>query len=116
MGEMGGGGEFTIGEFVESLNNIYPELEFTPHYSRKEITFLDTLVSKDDEGNLTFDLYQKSTDRNSLLLYSSNHQRATRESLPSSQFKRLQRIVSDPTQLDTRITEMTLKFWIGVTH
>ncbi|CAJ0941773.1 unnamed protein product [Ranitomeya imitator] len=63
--------------FHQSLNGIYPKLQFTMHYDTKQISFLDTLVCKDNQGHLSTDLYSKPTDCNSLLHYLSSHPKTT---------------------------------------
>ncbi|CAJ0939389.1 unnamed protein product [Ranitomeya imitator] len=86
----------TLVTFHETLNGIYLELQFTMHYDSKQISFLDTLICKNNQGHLSTDLYSKPTDCNSLLHYFSSHPKATRNSLPRSQFTRVSKIVSDP--------------------
>ncbi|CAJ0953004.1 unnamed protein product [Ranitomeya imitator] len=100
----------TLQAFYQTLNSIYPELQFTMHFDPTQISFLDTLVRKDDQGFLSTDLFCKPTDCNSLLHYSSSHPKATRNSLPRSQFTRVARIVSDPDILPTRLEDMSQKF------
>ncbi|CAJ0957399.1 unnamed protein product [Ranitomeya imitator] len=75
--------------FHKYLNQIWPELQFTIHYDLDTVSFLDTRIIKQSDGTLEIDLHVKETDRNSLLLFSSCHLRATRESLPLSQFNRI---------------------------
>ncbi|CAJ0923305.1 unnamed protein product [Ranitomeya imitator] len=100
----------TLQAFHQTLNSIYPELQFTMHFDPTQISFLDTLVRKDDQGLLSTDLFCKPTDCNSLLHYSSSHPKATRNSLPRSQFSRVARIVSDPDIHPTRLEDMSQKF------
>ncbi|CAJ0965033.1 unnamed protein product [Ranitomeya imitator] len=95
--------------FHQSLNSVYPELQFTIHYDLKQISFLNTLVCKDNQGHISTDLYSKPTDCNSLLHYSSSHPKATRNSLPHSQFTRVANIVSIPDMLSTRLEDMSQK-------
>ncbi|CAJ0931692.1 unnamed protein product [Ranitomeya imitator] len=76
---------------------------------------LDSLLSfhkiiKHSDGTLEIDLHVKETDRNSLLLFSSCHPRATREFLPLSQFNRISRIVSNPVMREIRLDETQKKF------
>ncbi|CAJ0964687.1 unnamed protein product, partial [Ranitomeya imitator] len=52
----------TLQAFYQTLNSIYPELKFTIHYDPNQISFLDTLVRKDDQGLLSTDLFSKPTD------------------------------------------------------
>ncbi|CAJ0961662.1 unnamed protein product [Ranitomeya imitator] len=96
--------------FHQTLNSVYPELHFTMQYDPARISFLDTLVQRDDQGRLSTDIFSKPTDCNSLLHYSSSHPKATRNSLPRSQFTRVARIVSDRDVLPTRLDNMSEKF------
>lgn len=59
--------------FHNYLNSIYTELQFTMNSDNIKMNFLDTMVQKDNMGHISFDLYTKPTDRNSLLHFSSNH-------------------------------------------
>ncbi|CAJ0924715.1 unnamed protein product [Ranitomeya imitator] len=92
------GPEETLKTFFLFLKSSWPGLDFTMSYNLKEINFLDTLVCKNEEGELSTDLFTKPTDRNSLLHYHSFHPTRMKNSIPKSQFKRVQRIVSDKTK------------------
>ncbi|CAJ0955525.1 unnamed protein product [Ranitomeya imitator] len=83
--------------FDKHLNNVWPELKFSLQYNLARISFLDTLISKTDEGGLSIDLFSKPTDRNSLLHYNSCHPPSIKNAIPKSQFQRVNRIVSDDT-------------------
>ncbi|CAJ0966383.1 unnamed protein product [Ranitomeya imitator] len=96
--------------FYNTINEIRPELKLSISHHMEAITFLDTKVCKDVHGSLTTDIYTKPTDRNNLLLYNSCHPKSTRNSLPQSQFKRVSRIVSNPTVRQSRLHEMSKKF------
>ncbi|CAJ0937921.1 unnamed protein product [Ranitomeya imitator] len=100
----------TLLSFHSYLNSILPELQFTIHHNTHSVPFLDTMVLKDSNGNLSTDIYCKPTDCNSLLLYTSCHPRSLKDSLPRSQFNRVARIVSDPITLSDRLDDMTSKF------
>ncbi|XP_075697305.1 uncharacterized protein LOC142742645 [Rhinoderma darwinii] len=97
-------------DFVQEINTIREGLQFTLNLSSQEISFLDTLVKKNNTGHLVVDLYTKPTDRNGLLHFQSNHPYKTKTSLPKSQYKRISRIVTDETTRHTRLQEMTDKF------
>lgn len=45
--------EPTVNAFVGFLNSIHPELGFTLHCSKKEVSFLDTRIKKDDQDYKT---------------------------------------------------------------
>ncbi|CAJ0917692.1 unnamed protein product [Ranitomeya imitator] len=105
-----GGDLRTLQAFFQVLRTSWPGLDFTMTYDTHQISFLDTLVIKDDNGNLSTDLYSKPTDRNSLLHYSSFHPKNMIKSIPKSQLNRVSKIVSDPATKDLRTTEMRSKF------
>ncbi|CAJ0927192.1 unnamed protein product [Ranitomeya imitator] len=100
----------TLDLFFHTLNTAWPGLTFTMTSNTEKVSFLDTLVFRDELGTLKTDLYTKPTDRNSLLHFQSLHPTATKKSIPRSQFKRVQRIVTDPDLLKTRTDEMYSKF------
>ncbi|CAJ0955360.1 unnamed protein product [Ranitomeya imitator] len=96
--------------FFLFLKTAWPGLDFTMTQDSHQISFLDTLVNKDTNGNLSTDLYSKPTDRNSLLHFDSFHPPNMKKSIPKSQLNRVTRIVSDPVSKDLRISEMKSKF------
>lgn len=100
----------TLLEFIDYLNNIRNELQFTCHHDKKQVSFLDTMVIITDQLTISTDLYTKPTDRNSLLQYQSCHPRHIKHSLPKSQYTRVQKIVSDPDTRQKRLHEMSHKF------
>ncbi|XP_071986734.1 uncharacterized protein [Engystomops pustulosus] len=104
------GPENSLLEFLTYLNSNRPELQFTIHHDLTKIQFLDTLVIKKEDGTLWSDIYTKPTDRNNLLHFSSYHPESTKRSLPFSQYNRVERIVSKPELVDTRLEEMKTKF------
>ncbi|CAJ0943123.1 unnamed protein product [Ranitomeya imitator] len=104
------GDHTSLTTFYNTINKIRTELKFSISHHMEAITFLDTKVCKDVQGSLTTDIYTKATDRNNLLLYNSCHPKSTRNSLPRSQFKRVSRIVSNPTIRQARLQEMSKKF------
>ncbi|CAJ0951361.1 unnamed protein product [Ranitomeya imitator] len=105
-----GGDLRTLQAFFQVLRTSWPGLDFTMTYDTHKISFLNTLVIKDDNGNLSTDLYSKPTDHNSLLHYSSFHPKNMIKSIPKSQLNRVSKIVSDPATKDLRTTEMRSKF------
>ncbi|CAJ0951767.1 unnamed protein product, partial [Ranitomeya imitator] len=70
----------------------------------------NTTIIKEMGGTLNSDLYTKTTDRNSLLLYQSCHPMATKRSIPISQFHRVRKIVSDENTCKTQLDKMEMKF------
>ncbi|KAM4031683.1 uncharacterized protein ACNLHF_019104 isoform 1-T2 [Anomaloglossus baeobatrachus] len=104
------GDSLSLDTFHQYISSARPGLTFTVHSDPFQINFLDTLVILSPEGTITTDLYVKPTDKNSLLLYSSCHPPHIKKSLPISQHKRVERIVSDPQTQATRFREMGDKF------
>ncbi|CAJ0942415.1 unnamed protein product [Ranitomeya imitator] len=96
--------------FYDSINKSVDRLTFSIQHDRKSISFLDTLVTINDDRSLSTDLFVKPTDKNSLLLFTSCHPRHIKRSLPRSQYSRVNRIVSDPSLRTVRLNEMTSKF------
>ncbi|CAJ0922858.1 unnamed protein product [Ranitomeya imitator] len=96
-------------DFQTYLNQIHSELQFTLTHSMTQVQFLDTLVYK-EMGRLRTDIFVKETDRNSLLMFDSNHPRSMVNSLPWSQLLRVRRIVSDEDKVNLRLDEMCSKF------
>ncbi|CAJ0921503.1 unnamed protein product, partial [Ranitomeya imitator] len=96
--------------FDIQINNIWPELKFTLQYNMKNISFLDTMVFKNINGTISTDLYTKTTDRNSLLHFTSFHPPAVKKSIPIPQFQRVERIVTDSDTKNQRLKEMEEKF------
>ncbi|XP_077137512.1 uncharacterized protein LOC143803305 [Ranitomeya variabilis] len=96
--------------FDQHINNIWPELKFSIQHDTHRISFLDTLVYKERDGTLAIDLFTKPTDRNSLLHFTSCHPPSVKNSIPKSQFHRVERIVSDMEIKKVRLTDMEHKF------
>ncbi|CAJ0966829.1 unnamed protein product [Ranitomeya imitator] len=96
--------------FYQSINTSVDKLTFSIQHDQKSIYFLDTLVTINDDRSLSTDLFVKSTDKNSLLLFTSCHPRHIKRSLPRSQYSRINRIVSDPSLRAVRLNEMASKF------
>ena len=62
------------------INNHHPTIKFTEH-SNKEIPFLDTLVSKED-NKLKTKVYHKKTDQKQYLHYKSCHPLNKKDAVP----------------------------------
>lgn len=103
------GDESELLDFITHLNSIIPSIQFSYQYSKKDISFLDVIVSIQD-NHFSTDLFSKPTDKNAMLHFNSNHPRHVIRSLPLSQFMRVKRIVSDSSILEKRLMEMYTKF------
>ena len=77
-----------VTSFHESLNSIDPHISFTiEHESNSQLSFLDTLVSRDN-GKLIVDVYRKSTDTDRYLDFNSHHDRKHKISTTATLFHR----------------------------
>ena len=94
----------------QHLNSIHNTIKFTMEHSRKETSFLDTLVKIDKNSNLYTDLYTKDTDSHNYLMYDSAHPPHCKKNLPYGQFLRLRRICSKDTDYKTHAKNMKLDF------
>ena len=86
-------GEEELAKWLDFLNNFHHSIKFTMEISKEKINFLDTTVKR-GENKLYTDVYNKPTDTNTYLLFSSAHPPSTKQSLPYSQLLRLKRICS----------------------
>ena len=75
------------------LNSIHPTIKFTSNYSFTSLPFLDVNVFVNN-GNITTDLYTKTTDKHQYLLHSSRHPRHTKRAIPFSLALRFRLICS----------------------
>ena len=99
------GTEPQLKSFLKHLNEVHPSIKFTFEYSKHKINFLDITLIKNATGELSTDIFQKTTDTHSYLLRSSAHPNHSLKSIPYSQLLRIKRLVSDPVKLKHRISE-----------
>ena len=79
-------------QFLNHCNQFHPTIKFTMEYSKDSVNFLDTTVIREPDGKITFDLYNKPTDKHCYLHYTSNHPDHTKQAGPYSQLLRIRRI------------------------
>jgi hypothetical protein len=60
-----------------------------------KLPFLDVMVSRVENGSLSFGVYRKPTHTNQLLNYTSHHRVSVKRSVVNTLFKRLEAIPSD---------------------
>ncbi|OCU00208.1 hypothetical protein XELAEV_18005984mg [Xenopus laevis] len=96
---------------VDDLNQIPSNIWFKVHNDPEQIQFLDVTVYKDKGNNkLQTKIYQKATDRNSLLHYTSSHPKLLLESLPKSQMMRVVRLTSEEQERNRALNHMATQF------
>ena len=81
------------------INNHHPTIKFTEH-SNKEIPFLDTLVSKED-NKLKTKVYHKKTDQKQYLHYKSCHPLNKKDAVPYGLLIRARRTCSKDKDFKT---------------
>ena len=87
------GTEPNLLHFYKYVNSINPNIRMTLEYSQREITFLDLLISKEENGDLNSSIFWKSTDRNTVLRADvSFHSPQLINNIPYGQFLRLKMI------------------------
>ena len=91
--------------FINYVNNFHPALQFTWEISQTSVSFLDILVSINDNRPTT-SLFYKPTDSHSYLLYSSSHPNHTKQSIPFSQFLCLRRLYSEDENFQSKSLEV----------
>lgn len=103
------GQEAELHDFHNFLNSINRTVKFTLVFSRDKLAFLDTMVIL-DSGKLRTELYQKPTDRNTLLHFKSSHPKRMVRSLPFSQLLRARRIIDVEEKWEATVKKMTVDF------
>ena len=93
-------------KIFDYLNNIHSTIKFTSSHSSSNMPFLDVNVSLTNDGNISTDLYTKSTDKHQHLLYSSCHPLHTKKAIPFSLALRLRRICSTDATFHTRTAQL----------
>ena len=85
-----------LNNFIGYINEIHPTIKFTHECSNTEIDFLDTTIYI-DQNSQTFKskLFQKPTNTNSILHFSSYHPKHTKENIIQTQTLRYRRLTTD---------------------
>jgi hypothetical protein len=99
--------EASLMEFMNFINTIHPNIQFTSNYSTTSVNFLDVLVTLETDGTINTDLYNKPTDTHQYLHWISCHPNHTKKSIPYSQAMRILRICSKPETAEIRCQELS---------
>ena len=73
-----------LGDFRDVLtlmNNLHPAIKFTSECSYSSIVYLNVTILKSDTGFIT-EIFNKETDSDTYLPFSSSHPRSCKESIP----------------------------------
>jgi len=91
--------------FITSVNPFHLAMKYTWEISETSIALLDIKVSINGNA-LSTSVHYKPTDSHSYLLNSSSHPSHVKNSVPLSQFLRLQRLCSDDSDFSNKSGEM----------
>ena len=94
-----------ISEFIEILNGLDENIQFTYECSEVGLPYLNLFIYKDN-GKLLTDIYYKDTDSHEYLPNSSCHPRHTRRNIPYTLARNIYTIVDDPGRLRFRLNEL----------
>jgi len=108
------GPETELLEFVAFLNNAHDTIKFTIEFSKKELSFLDTMVYI-DKNTIKTKLYTKPTDTKQYLSCNSEHAQHMKTAIPYAQALRYRRIIMDDdilnNELDNLFTNFTARLY-----
>lgn len=91
--------------FLELLNSLNHNIQFTMEASTESIPFLDVLVINRD-GNIHTDIYHKPTDTKQYVHFSSCHPHHTKVNIPFNLARRICTIVSEYQTRTTRLKSL----------
>ena len=80
--------QISLEELLLTLNSINPSIQFTMEYSNDQIPFLDTLITRNENG-IWMDLHHKPTDTQRCLPFTSSHPNHCRRNTPFSLARRI---------------------------
>lgn len=98
-------GDNNLSVFKNILNELNPDIKFTADESLNRISFLDILLTKQDEVIMT-DVYYKPTDTHQYLHFNSCHTRHTNRAIPYNLSRRICTIVNDESVKIQRLQEL----------
>ena len=98
-------GEENLSSGVEFINCYHQTIKFTTEISKKSVSYLDVLVSRNG-CVLKTDLYYISTDTHQYLQMSSSHPLHVKKAIPYGQALRIRRICSDEEKFKMRSEEL----------
>lgn len=90
-------------EFMIIINENTYNLKFTMSCDQNTVNFLDTKIFVESDGSLGTSLYRKPSAGNALLHASSSHPRPLINSIPYSQYLRLQHNCSRDTDFQNEV-------------
>ncbi|XP_071985630.1 uncharacterized protein [Engystomops pustulosus] len=104
------GTENELHEFIQELNKNDKNIKLTYKAGRHNIEFLDILFDVDDLGNVSSNVFRKTTSSNTLLHANSSHPHKLIESIPIGQFLRIRRLCSNDEDFETQSKDLSQRF------
>ena len=95
-------GEDKLEDFINHINSLHSTIKFTHEFSKSHISFLDVMVSLDNNNKISTDLFVKWTDTHQYLLHTSCHPSNIKNSIPFSLALRIRRICSTTEKIYTK--------------
>ncbi|CAF4198778.1 unnamed protein product, partial [Rotaria sordida] len=91
--------ENEIESYVKDLNKIRSKIKFTHEYEKNgEINFLDTTLSKTQDGNIEMKWYRKDSAADRLLNYNSYHDKSVKINIIKNMTSRIIETSKNPIQ------------------
>ncbi|XP_053377373.1 uncharacterized protein LOC123529459 [Mercenaria mercenaria] len=100
----------TLLKFIDSLNNVHPNIKFTHSYSRDTATFLDVNIGRTGDGNFDFSVHEKPTNTHQYIEFSSCHPLSCKKGIPYSQAKRYRRLTSNDDLFTNELEKLRTYF------
>lgn len=98
-------GDNNLKTFKEILNELNPDIKFTAEESLDRISYLDILLTKQDEVIMT-DIFYKPTDTHQYLHFNSCHPRHTKRAIPYNLARKTCTIVNSETVKIQRLHQL----------
>ena len=103
-------GEDALNELYTYLNGADKNIKFEMTSSKKEVHFLDTYITINEERTLETKVYTKPTDRQSYLHFNSDHPDHVKKAIPYGQALRIRRITTKEEEFQAKIIQLTSAF------
>ena len=96
--------------FIDVVNKKQKTIEYDYKVSTKQIEFLDTMVSKDQQHKILTTIFRKPTDQQTYLHAHSNHPKSLKDSIPYCQALRIKTICSCTSEFNKNCDIITKRF------
>ena len=97
-----------LGDFLDILiymNQLHPSIEFTHECNWSELVFLDLTIIKVKDGFQTI-IYNKETDSDSYLPFTSSHPRHTKTNIPFNLARRVRALTDNDQYCEAKMNDL----------